>query len=88
METLDIVESNNVVEEVKYHWWLVSYAWFQNGKHGYGNYTHGTTLKIFDNSAHDFAKKRISSSINTTEFVLISVSYLGEMTKLAAIGEK
>lgn len=86
MESLDIVDSNNVVDEVKYHWWLVSYAWFKDGKQGYGNYTHGTTLKMFDNGAHEYAKERINKVVNTSEFVLTSVSYLGEMTKLAATG--
>ena len=73
--------------ENKYHWWLVSYAWFKDGSYGYGNYTHGTTLKMFDNEAHNFAKERIEKTVNTHEFVLTSVSYLGEMTKLEATGE-
>ena len=75
-------------EEYKYHWWLVSYAWFKGGKQGYGNYTHGTTLKVFNNGAHQYAKERIEKTVNTYEFVLTSVSYLGEMTKLEATGEE
>lgn len=75
--------------ENKYHWWLVSYAWFgADGKQGFGNYTHGTTLKMFDNGAHEYAKERIKRGVNTSEFVLTSVSYLGEMTKLVATGEE
>lgn len=73
--------------ENKYHWWLVSYAWTIDGKYGYGNYTHGTTLKMFDHGAHEHAKERIDKFVNTSEFVLTSVSYLGEMTELEAIGE-
>ena len=76
----------NDVED-KYHWWLVSYAWFKGGKQGYGNYTHGTTLKVFNNGAHQYAKERIEKTVNTYGFVLTSVSYLGEMTKLEATGE-
>ena len=74
--------------ENKYHWWLVSYAWFKEGRQGYGNYTHGTTLKMFNDGSHKYAKERIGKTINTCEFVLTSVSYLGKMTKLEATGEE
>ena len=82
-----MVEAQDITEEVKHHWWLVSYAWIRAGSSGYGNYTHGTTLKMFDNGAHSFAKERIQMTIGSTEFVLTSVSYLGEMTKVQALGE-
>lgn len=82
-----MVEAQDITEEVKHHWWLVAYVWFKDGQSGYGNYTHGTTLKMFDNGAQDFAKERIQKTISSTEFILTSVSYLGEMTKVQALGE-
>ena len=72
-------------EQEKYYWWLVSYAWFRDGKQGFGNYTHGTTLNMFDNSAHEYAKESIEKMIKSKDFCLLSVSSLGYMSQDQAV---
>ena len=74
-------------EQVKLYWWLVSYNYCTQSGNGFGNFTYGTNKNVFSHLSHEYAKYRISKNLGHVDFVLASVSYLGEMTSEEALGE-
>lgn len=74
----------------KLHWWLVSFTFYYKGNTtpSHGNCTVSNIQNIFthnmqNNVLSTFAKH----NKDTEEPIILSVSYLGEMTKEQALGE-
>lgn len=74
-------------KQCELHWWLVSYSYYTSTTNGCGNFTYGTNKNVFSHANHEYAKDRIGKNLGHVDFVLTSVSYLGEMTSEEALGE-
>lgn len=73
---------------VKQHWWLVSFSvqCQRTGKHRYGNCQVSYNKPVFTKTLTDEVLKRIKQQTSDV-CIIVSVSYLGEMTWLEATGE-
>ena len=73
---------------VKQHWWLVSFSMQcqRTGKHRYGNCQVSNNRPVFTKVLEDAVLKLVKQQTSDV-CIIVSVSYLGEMTWLEATGE-